>query len=124
MNDQALLANEAISIQQRRGWSRAYCCQLSGLRPSTWTDHVMRARWKRLRWGIRKRLAAFVETYRDDSVMPPPRAARWKRGDEHHLSKLTAEQRAMVIASPKKGVELARELNVSSSLITRTRQAG
>jgi hypothetical protein len=116
------LANEALAIQMRRGWSIIRCCELAHVAPSTWRDCVSHAAYRTLSKRLRWKIAAFVRTYQDDAVPEPPRQRKWKRGPEHHLSKLTPEQEAMIVSSTRKGVELARELSVSPSLITRVRQ--
>lgn len=114
------LCNAALDIQMRRKWSTAQCSELSGIACSTWKDAVVRAQ-SRPTLRIGALLKAFVDTYRNDDVFVPPRS-RWKRGPEHHLSKRTPEMIARILASNAKGVELARELGVSNSLVTRVRQ--
>jgi hypothetical protein len=116
------LVDDALGIQIRRRWSRVICCELSRLAASTWTTTVRDNNWRGIRPGTRDKLKAFVATFINDSVPMPARQRRWKRGPEHHLSRLTAEQEQMIAASTKKGCELAREFGVSDSVVSRVRQ--
>lgn len=118
------LANVALEIMQARRWTQARCCELANVASSTWSDSIALARTRSMSRKVRAKVVAFVETYRDLSAPEPPRRRRWKRGPEHHRSKQTPEMVARILSSNAKGVDLAREFGVNSSLITRVRQRG
>jgi len=118
------LANAALDIMLARRWTQARCCALANVASSTWSDSIALGQTRSMTRKVRAKVAAFVETYRDPSAPEPPRRHRWKRGHEHHRSKQTPEMVARILSSNAKGVDLAREFGVNSSLITRVRQRG
>jgi len=72
---------------------------------------------------VRGRIQAFVDTYSDDSVQPPPRAKRpYPSGPDNHNAKVTHAILERLAKSNARGVDLAREFSVNPSTITRWRK--